>query len=91
MSLKKTSDINGFSQTTNALTSPSKEELQLLQITNRIVREAECKIISGLSRTSRWDKEQRGEFPKRIQVSERAVGWRLFDLMDWLEGLSDAK
>lgn len=91
MSLKNTSDINGFSQITNALTPPNKEEFQLLRITNRIVREDECKFISGLSRTSRWEKEKKGEFPKRIQVSGRAIGWRIFDLMDWLEGLSDAK
>ncbi|MGJ8694199.1 MAG: helix-turn-helix transcriptional regulator [Thalassotalea sp.] len=52
---------------------------------DRFVREAECKQISGLSRTRRWELERDGKFPKRIQLSERAIAWRLSDLMAWIE------
>lgn len=55
-------------------------------IIDRFVREAECKQISGLSRTRRWELERDGKFPKRIQLSERAIAWRLSDLMAWIEG-----
>jgi prophage regulatory protein len=58
--------------------------------TNRFVREAECKQITGLSRTRRWELEREGKFPKRIKLSERAVAWRLSDLMGWMEELSNA-
>ncbi|MGJ8693947.1 MAG: helix-turn-helix transcriptional regulator [Thalassotalea sp.] len=52
---------------------------------DRFVREAECKQISGLSRTRRWELERDGKFPKRIQLSERAIAWRLSSLMTWIE------
>ncbi len=56
-----------------------------ITLTNRFVREAECKQITGLSRTRRWELEREGKFPKRIKLSERAVAWRLSDLMSWME------
>jgi len=57
---------------------------------DRFVREAECKQITGLSRTRRWELEQVGKFPKRIKLGERAVAWRLSDLMNWMEALGNA-
>lgn len=56
---------------------------------DRFVREAECKQITGLSRTRRWELEQIGKFPKRIKLGERAVAWRLSDLMNWMEALAN--
>jgi len=56
-----------------------------IKLTNRFVRENECKLITGLSRTRRWELERKGKFPKRIKLSERAVAWRLSDLMSWME------
>ncbi|NQY87197.1 MAG: AlpA family phage regulatory protein [Colwellia sp.] len=52
---------------------------------DRFVREAECKLITGISRTRRWELEKEGKFPKRIKLSERAVAWRLSSLMQWME------
>ena len=52
---------------------------------DRCVRETECKHITGLSRTRRWELEREGKFPKRIKLSERAVAWGLSDLMNWVE------
>ncbi len=51
---------------------------------DRIVREAECRQITGLSRTRRYQLEQRGKFPRRVQLSERATGWRLSEIRGWL-------
>jgi prophage regulatory protein len=56
-----------------------------IKLTNRFVRENECKLITGLSRTRRWELEKEGKFPKRIKLSERAVAWCLSDLMNWME------
>ncbi|NQZ27436.1 MAG: AlpA family phage regulatory protein [Colwellia sp.] len=53
--------------------------------TNRFVREAECKLITGLSRTRRWELEKEGKFPKRIKLSERAIAWDLKSLLKWME------
>jgi prophage regulatory protein len=61
------------------------KDLNVFNSTNRFVREAECKQITGLSRTRRWELEKEGKFPKRIKLSERAVAWQLSDLMSWME------
>ena len=52
---------------------------------NRFVREAECKQITGLSRTRRWELEKEGKFPQRIKLSERAIAWDLKSLLKWME------
>jgi prophage regulatory protein len=64
---------------------PNNKDMSSLHSTNRFVREAECKLMTGLSRTRRWELEKEGKFPKRIKLSERAVAWRFSDLMNWME------
>jgi prophage regulatory protein len=63
----------------------NNKDIPSLNSTNRFVREAECKTITGLSRTRRWELEKEGKFPKRIKLSERAIAWLLSDLMNWIE------
>lgn len=60
---------------------------------DRIVREPECEQISGLSRTTRWRKENKNppEFPKRIKISENASGWLLSHLNDWLKAVAEGR
>lgn len=41
--------------------------------------------ITGLSRSSIYDLISKGDFPKPIKLSKRAVAWRESDLGDWLE------
>lgn len=53
--------------------------------TDRIIREGECRVISGLSRSTRWRLERTGSFPKRRQISENAVGWLESEVRAWLE------
>jgi prophage regulatory protein len=51
----------------------------------KIVRETECKALTGLSRVTRWRMEQVGNFPKRRQISPGTVGWLLSDIQQWLK------
>jgi prophage regulatory protein len=51
----------------------------------RFVREAECRDITGLSRTTRWRLERTENFPKRRQISDNAVGWLFSELRTWLD------
>jgi prophage regulatory protein len=51
---------------------------------DRIVREAECQRLTGLSRTQRWRLERAGRFPQRLQLSERAIGWLEREVRDWI-------
>jgi prophage regulatory protein len=51
---------------------------------DRYLREPEVQQLTGLSRTTRWRLERSDKFPKRRQLSDNAVGWRLSEISEWL-------
>ena len=51
---------------------------------NRFLREPEVHMITGLSRTTRWRMERRGEFPCRRILSPNAVGWLSSEIEAWM-------
>ncbi len=53
-------------------------------MSDRFIRERECREISGLSRTTRWRQERKGQFPQRRKLSDNAVGWLFSELMAWV-------
>lgn len=52
---------------------------------NEIYRFPKVNKITGLSRSTIKRLEQQGSFPKRVQISANAVGWRKSDVSAWLE------
>ncbi len=54
---------------------------------DRVLRFPEVKRLTGLSRTTIWEQEKTGKFPKHIQISARAVGWFESHVSAWLEAL----
>jgi prophage regulatory protein len=59
-----------------------------------ILRLAETKKRTALSRSSMYAAIRRGEFPKQIQIGPRAVGWLESDIAEWIAACpkkSDAK
>ncbi|ELR9968586.1 AlpA family phage regulatory protein, partial [Salmonella enterica] len=42
-----------------------------------MVREGECAWLTGLHQRTRYDMEKRNEFPKRLHLGGKSVGWRL--------------
>lgn len=52
---------------------------------DRIVRDPECKKITGLSRTSRWRLEREKRFPSRRRIGKTAMGWSLIELLDFIK------
>lgn len=52
---------------------------------DRIIREKECRTITGLARTTRWLLERRGLFPARRRITGHRVGWLESDLIAWLQ------
>ncbi len=50
----------------------------------RILRIREVIEITGLSRTTVWRMERKGEFPTRVQLGVGSVGWRDSELRNWL-------
>ena len=57
-------------------------------MSDRFIREPECKSITGLSRTTRWRLEQAGDFPKRYQISPGISAYKESEILDWLESKS---
>ena len=45
-----------------------------------------CDLV-GLSRTTLWRKESRGEFPKKVLLSPMRKGYRKSDVDRWMEGV----
>ncbi|WP_324029528.1 AlpA family phage regulatory protein [Pantoea sp. JZ2] len=53
------------------------------QISERTIREPECRKITGLCRTTRYLMEKKGQFPARRKIGGRAVGWLLSEVTAW--------
>lgn len=51
----------------------------------RLVREPDRKMITGVSRTQWWMMERQGLPPQRVRLSAHCVVWRLSDLLWWIE------
>jgi prophage regulatory protein len=41
--------------------------------------------ISGLSRTSIYNRIEEGTFPKQISLGERSVGWIKSEILEWID------
>jgi prophage regulatory protein len=51
----------------------------------RILRKPEVVKAVGLSHVTIWRMERAGNFPKRLALGSKAVGWRLSDIEQWME------
>ena len=60
-------------------------------MSDRFIREPECKSITGLSRTTRWRLEQHGDFPKRYQLSPGISAYKASEVAEWLESRDQEK
>ncbi len=51
----------------------------------KILRTPEVTNITGLSRTTLWRLERRGDFPRRIRLSPNSIGWIETEVEEWIE------
>jgi prophage regulatory protein len=65
----------------NAQHSNSSQQRSILQT----IRRRELRKIVPLADTTIYEMEQRGEFPKRFNLSPRCVVWSLIEVEDWIE------
>ena len=56
-----------------------------------IWREPKVEEETGLSKSTRWRLEKAGDFPKKIQLGPRAVGWRAEEIIQWCQDRCEAK
>ena len=52
---------------------------------DRMLREDDVAKLTGLSRTTRYKLERRGEFVPRVRLVGRNVGWWESEIIDWLK------
>jgi len=52
----------------------------------RFVRLPEVKALTGLSRSTVYERIREGQFPKPVGLGGRNVGWIEGEVMDWIEG-----
>ena len=50
----------------------------------RVLRRTEVEHLIGLKRSQLYALMAQGSFPKPVRLSERAVGWRARDVVEWL-------
>ena len=51
----------------------------------RIVRRDEVSKLTGLARATIYKKVKERSFPPPIRLGARAVGWRMSDIVTWLQ------
>jgi prophage regulatory protein len=51
--------------------------------TQAILRRPEVERVTGLSRSTLYDKMAGGQFPKPVPLSGRAVGWLESEIAEW--------
>jgi prophage regulatory protein len=56
-----------------------------------IWREQRVKEETGLSKSTRWRLMKAGEFPQKIQLGPRAVGWRAELIVEWCRNRCEAR
>jgi len=57
---------------------------QTLVTSDRVIRESECRQLTGVCRTTRYMMERDGKFPARRQLGGRSVGWVLSEVLEWV-------
>ncbi len=58
-----------------------------------IVREAQCREKTGLSRAQRWKMERMGQFPRRVPLVPGGAhhGWLLGEIENWIQKRADER
>lgn len=53
-------------------------------MTNRILRRPEVEKLTGLARSTIYNRMEQGTFPKPVPLGGRLVGWLESDLNQWI-------
>lgn len=56
-----------------------------------ILRRHDVERATGLPRSTIYDKIAKGEFPRPVKLSPRAVGWLESEIADWQQARIEAR
>ncbi len=67
------------------------DQIQPDQLDNRVrvFRPRELAERIGVSRATVYRRARQPDFPPKLQLGPRAVGWRASDIARWLDGLAE--
>ncbi|MGH1414085.1 MAG: helix-turn-helix transcriptional regulator [Pelagimonas sp.] len=51
----------------------------------KLIRMPEVMSMTGLGRSTIYNKVQAGEFPRPLKISHRHVAWDMHDVLSWIE------
>ncbi len=60
-------------------------------MTERFLRKAEVEKMTGLHEVTIWRRERSGDFPHRIRLGPRAVGWLESEVESWMQQRAAAR
>lgn len=69
----------------NHVTHHTSSPSQPFNTPDRIIRTKEVQEMTGLSRTTIWRMERKGEFPNRVSLGVGSVGWKLSEVNQWVK------
>lgn len=55
----------------------------------QLIKRQRVQTITSLSKSSIYAKVADGTFPKPVKLGPKAVAWRLSDIHDWIDSLSN--
>ena len=64
---------------------PVYKHARSLDMTKRIMKLSEVKMVTGLSGSSIYRGADNGTFPKPIKLGERSSGWIESEVYDWID------
>lgn len=59
-------------------------------MTDQILRKPDIERITGMTERHIRNLEARGEFPRRVKLGARAVGWRARQVEEWIASRVEA-
>ena len=57
----------------------------------RLLRREDVEQVTGLRRSSLYERVAGGSFPAPVKIGKRAVRWRYGDILEWIENLETAE
>lgn len=56
-----------------------------MMVADRVALKPEVLNITGLSEATVHRMEKAGQFPQRVKISAKRVGWRLSEIQEWVK------
>lgn len=73
------------------MSSVAEDYIEELAKKTRLIKRRDVQRLTGLTRAQIRRLEEEGNFPARRKLGDRAVGWMLVEVVDWVKSLPAAK